>query len=319
MIRFVFIWVLCCGLSACIGTRHYPEADPSPSPSAGSGSTSTAKTNPYVVFGQRYYPIKDATGYRKRGVASWYGGKFHGRKTANGERYDMHQLTAAHTTLPLPTWVKVTNLRNGATVTVRVNDRGPFVKNRLIDLSYAAAQQLGMVEDGTTLVEIEAIPTGRAEASPPVHAAIPATATAPVLTTSQPVITVAIEPNAETTVTPSSTATTVTANSSGTTFAADSNGTTFSADSASAATNPVKAPATIYVQVGAFGERGNAERLQTSLYNAGIDEVRLDSGALEGMAVHRVQIGPVIGVLEYDILIARLESIGISDTHLVTD
>lgn len=111
----------------------------------------------YEELGQRYHVMRTAAGYRERGVASWYGRKFHGRRTSSGEPYDMHAMTAAHKTLPLPTWVRVTNLQNQRSIVVRVNDRGPFVDKRLIDLSYAAALELDLVRDGTGLVEVEAI------------------------------------------------------------------------------------------------------------------------------------------------------------------
>jgi rare lipoprotein A len=123
--------------------------------------TRTRRGNPpfYEVFGVRYIVMTSSEGYKARGVASWYGKKFHGNPTSNGERYDMHRMTAAHKTLPLPTNVKVTNLSNGRSIIVRVNDRGPFVKNRLIDLSYAAAQELDMIGAGTAQVEVEALNT----------------------------------------------------------------------------------------------------------------------------------------------------------------
>src|SRR5690606_30708971 len=112
-----------------------------------------------------------AEGYVERGVASWYGPNFHGGETSMGERYDMYAMTAAHKTLPLPSYVRVTNLKNGRSVVVRVNDRGPFVANRIIDLSYSAAAKLDMLRDGTTLVEVRAITPGtdiltRAEQTP---------------------------------------------------------------------------------------------------------------------------------------------------------
>ncbi len=111
----------------------------------------------YEVFGKQYNVMDSSHGYRERGVASWYGKKFHGNLTSNRETYDMYQMTAAHKTLPLPTYVKVRNLRNNKSVVVRVNDRGPFVHNRIIDLSYSAALKLDMVQDGTSLVEVTAI------------------------------------------------------------------------------------------------------------------------------------------------------------------
>ena len=111
----------------------------------------------YEQFGKTYYILKSANDYRKKGVASWYGTKFHGRRTSSGEAYDMLQLTAAHKTLPIPCYVRVTNLDNGKILTVRVNDRGPFVKSRIIDLSYAAAHKLGMAKKGTANVIVESV------------------------------------------------------------------------------------------------------------------------------------------------------------------
>ena len=110
----------------------------------------------YEVFNKRYTVMSSGTGYQERGVASWYGKKFHGRLTSNREAYDMYEMTAAHKTLPLPTYVHVRNLRNNKSVVVRVNDRGPFVDNRIIDLSYSAALKLDMVGAGTSLVEVTA-------------------------------------------------------------------------------------------------------------------------------------------------------------------
>jgi len=111
----------------------------------------------YEVFNTTYTVMPSSAGYQERGVASWYGKKFHGNLTSNREVYDMYEMTAAHKTLPLPTYVRVTNLRNNQSIVVRVNDRGPFVNNRIIDLSYAAALKLDMVRDGTSLVEVTAI------------------------------------------------------------------------------------------------------------------------------------------------------------------
>jgi len=112
---------------------------------------------PYRIAGQWYTPMQNEGTYDETGIASWYGKKFHGLRTANGEIYDMHALSAAHKTLPLPTLVRVTNLDNGRSVIVRVNDRGPFVKERLIDLSYAAAQQLGYADRGTAHVRVQTL------------------------------------------------------------------------------------------------------------------------------------------------------------------
>ena len=111
----------------------------------------------YEVFGQRHFVLDSAAGYRRTGIASWYGEEFHGLATSSGETYDMDGLTAAHTTLPIPTWVEVTHLGNGKRAIVKVNDRGPFRDNRIIDLSYAAAEALGMVAAGTARVEVRVL------------------------------------------------------------------------------------------------------------------------------------------------------------------
>lgn len=118
---------------------------------------------PYEVFGKRYVPNTSVRAYRARGVASWYGKKFHGQQTSIGEPYDMYAMTAAHTTLALPSYVRVTNLRNGRSVVVRVIDRGPFHADRLIDLSYAAAHRLDLIRDGSGEVEVEAVIPGRSD------------------------------------------------------------------------------------------------------------------------------------------------------------
>jgi rare lipoprotein A len=111
----------------------------------------------YKVDGKRYYPISSSTGFVQRGLASWYGGQFHGRLTSNGERYNMYGRTAAHKTLPFNTYVRVTNLQNARRTIVRINDRGPFVSGRIIDLTYTSAHELAMVEDGVVPVKIEAL------------------------------------------------------------------------------------------------------------------------------------------------------------------
>ena len=123
---------------------------------AGSPPTSQ-RGDYYTVAGKRYYPIASSSGFVQRGLASWYGGQFHGRLTSNGERYNMYGRTAAHKTLPFNTYVRVMNLQNGRKTIVRINDRGPFVSGRIIDLTYTSAHELAMVEDGVVPVKIEAL------------------------------------------------------------------------------------------------------------------------------------------------------------------
>ena len=126
-------------------------------PVAPDGGKTKASQRPYTVMGKRYEPLKSHIGFTQEGIASWYGKDFHGKKTSNGETYDMHAMTAAHKTLPLGVFVKVRNKENGEETIVRVNDRGPFVKNRIIDLSYSAAKKLGVDVKGTAPVRIDAL------------------------------------------------------------------------------------------------------------------------------------------------------------------
>lgn len=165
-------------LSAC--TFGVPMGDRANNRSASAGSIpKTSKSqygNPssYVVFGKRYYVLDNAHGFTQRGVASWYGKKFHGRKTSSGEVYNMYAMTAAHKTLPIPVYVRVENLTNGRSTVVKVNDRGPFVSGRIIDLSYAAAEELGVTGPGTAKVEISVLAPGE-DGTRPVTRAIPLT------------------------------------------------------------------------------------------------------------------------------------------------
>ena len=129
-----------------------PDAVPKVEPKSELGNMKT-----YEVFGKRYYVLDSSEGFTQEGIASWYGPKFHGKKTSSGEIYDMYAMTAAHKTLPLPSYLEVKNLENGRKIIVRVNDRGPFHDNRIVDLSYTAALKLDMFAKGTALVEIRAI------------------------------------------------------------------------------------------------------------------------------------------------------------------
>ncbi|MFG6158231.1 septal ring lytic transglycosylase RlpA family protein [Halomonas sp. 1390] len=158
-----------------------PDAVPQREPRSRGGNKS-----PYEVWGKRYEVMADASGYRREGRASWYGEKFHGYATSNGEIYDMYKMSAAHRSLPLPSFVRVTSLDNGRSTIVRVNDRGPFHSEREIDLSYAAAARLGILEQGTGRVRVEAIDVerwlarrgGEPEPAPDEDAAAPASARA---------------------------------------------------------------------------------------------------------------------------------------------
>ncbi len=192
--NLVFLWIviLLSLLSACGGKRAVkPTVDDSAPASAATPKTNTGKyylddgpgenppanidlipdatlkteallpraNKPYTALGQRYVPMTSYSPYQKQGIASWYGKRYHGRKTSSGEVYDMYGMSAAHPTLPLPSYARVTNPANGRSVIVRINDRGPFKHNRLIDLSYAAAYKLRLAGQGSGLVKVEAIDT----------------------------------------------------------------------------------------------------------------------------------------------------------------
>ncbi len=148
--------ILSCSLLAALviaGCAKRPVPPPVPAP----GKPGPATQRPYSVEGRTYRPIPTAKGFTETGDASWYGPGFDGKRTSNGELYDMNQMTAAHKILPMNTWVKVVNLKNGKTAVVRINDRGPFVDGRVIDLSRAAARKLDMIGGGTAPVRITAL------------------------------------------------------------------------------------------------------------------------------------------------------------------
>lgn len=149
-----------------------PDAVPRDEPRSKYGNPAS-----YEVFGRRYYTLASSENYVERGKASWYGTKFHGRRTSSGEPYDMYAMTAAHKTLPLPSYAEVTNLENGRKVVVKINDRGPFHDDRLIDLSYSAATKLGIIDKGTGLVEVRAVSSKNVVASTPAKKNVVANAT----------------------------------------------------------------------------------------------------------------------------------------------
>jgi len=209
----------------------------------------------YVVNGRRYDVMEEAHGYVERGIASWYGKKFHGHRTSSGEPYNMYAMTAAHTRLPLPAYVQVTNLQNQRTVVVRVNDRGPFHPNRIIDLSYAAAKKLGITAKGTAMVEVQAIGPGNT-------------------------YTVVNKPTSD--------------------------------------TRMEQAEYQLYLQVGAFVSRRNAEQLQHKLRNR-YTQLNINAGYNAENNVYRVRIGPLASVAEADRLAETLSREGFATPHIVVD
>jgi len=233
----------------------------------------------YEVFNKTYTVMQSSAGYQERGVASWYGKKFHGNLTSNREVYDMYEMTAAHKTLPLPTYVQVRNLRNNQTVVVRVNDRGPFVDNRIIDLSYAAALKLDLIKDGTGLVEVTAYDFDAPKGDSPQRVTTPKK---PPLVSTPAVAS--------------------------------------SSDSPSPGTSaPEWNDPRVFIQVGAFGERSNAERRLATLLQSGVERAFIFEDTASGKVLYRVRIGPVANVTQYDLLVAKLESLSITDPYLITE
>ena len=163
------------------GLAPPPDFDAIPEPIPKVEPLHRAANRPYAVFGREYVPATALTPYHERGIASWYGRKFHGQKTSIGEPYDMYALTAAHPTLPLPSYARVTNVASGKSVIVRVNDRGPFLHGRIIDLSYAAAQRIGIAQNGSGEVEVDAILPEALASSAQARPALPSVTQAPAI------------------------------------------------------------------------------------------------------------------------------------------
>ena len=258
--------LLLSSLCACVSTSTRDSAPDSGSSSAGLPDDAIPRQEPksrygngpyYQVYGETYKVMGSSYDYQERGVASWYGKKFHGRKTSNQEDYDMYAMTAAHKSLPLPTYVRVRNLSNNKSVVVRVNDRGPFIDNRLIDLSYSAALKLDMVQSGTSLVEVTAISYDQPARK------------------NQPAAQVAVREE-----------------------------------------GPEE---NIFVQVGAFGEAENARRRIALVRDSGLGPAFVHQDKNSSPRLYLVRIGPIADVLEYDTIVVKLQQLGITETHLVTE
>jgi rare lipoprotein A len=253
----------------------------------------------YYVGGHRYVVLPRANGYVERGVASWYGTEFHGLRTSTGEPYDMFAMTAAHKTLPLPCYARVTNLSNGRSVVVRINDRGPFVANRVIDLSFSAATRLDMIRNGTAFVQVEVLtPAAPAlNASMPVNA--PAAQAASIGVSSVPAM---IPP-------PAAQPPPVAAPAPVTVPAPP------------AAPAPAATPAptgSFYIQVGAYSRADNASGAVRRLHAAGIENV-ITLPADAHQPLQRVRIGPIASVQQFDATVERLGALGFPNARLAQD
>ena len=232
--------------------------------------------SPYTVLGHTYRVLSSAKGYDERGIASFYGNKFHGYKTSNLENYDMYKFSAAHKTLPLPSYARVTNLANGKSVIVRINDRGPFHANRLIDLSYAAAVKIGIWPKGTGLVEVRAIDPAHPEETPPPAAVVNGqVASAAPATRGEP--------------------------------------------AAGAPVPVLGSKPSIYLQVGAFSDASNAERLAQRLRAANLGNVQVIQAQSDGRTIRRVRVGPLPDAEQADVIARRIEAMGLPHPQVAVD
>ena len=257
-----------------------PEPVPKSEPRSVYGNKS-----PYEVLGKTYSVLPSASGYVERGIASWYGNKFHGYTTSNFEKYDMYAYSAAHKTLPLPSYARVTNLENGKSVIVRVNDRGPFAENRVIDLSYVAAIKLGVWPKGTAMVEVRAIDSEHPERDP--------AARGPVRTASAPVAAPATPARSVTSPPPRAVA-------------------------SAPPPEKIHKPA-LYLQVGAYSDQANAERAATTLRAAQLGAVRVVEGSSNGRTVRRVRIGPLRDADEADALTPKVRALGLGEPRVAIE
>ncbi|MEO9654985.1 septal ring lytic transglycosylase RlpA family protein [Marinomonas sp.] len=249
-----------------IKVDHLPDLVPKWEPKSRGGNKS-----PYEVWGKKYWVMDSAKGYTAEGTASWYGKKFHGHKTSNGEIYDMYAFSAAHKSLPLPTYLKVTNLDNGRSVIVRANDRGPFHGDRLIDLSYAAAARLDYHKKGLARVRIEAITPSQNEVYQPASVAAPVVVT-PVVSAPAPVVTTPVAVPVPT-------------------------------------QEVVENTAFSHLQVGAFSAEASAERLKTRLFEAFDADIKVMVNH-QSDGLYKVLVGPYIEAADLTLWQSKLEQAG---------
>lgn len=234
---------------AAVDVAALPEPMPKAEPRSRYGNKS-----PYQVLGKTYTVLADAHGYVERGMASWYGNKFHGYATSSLEPYDMYQFSAAHKSLPLPTYARVTNLDNGKSVVVRINDRGPFHDDRLIDLSFAAAVRIGVWPKGTGHVEVRALEPGQSLAAVP----------KPVVQSERPA-------------------------------------------------------SEIFVQLGAYSDRANADRIVDRIERQSLGAVSVVTTRINARAIHRVRLGPLPSVEVADDLIEQIARLGLGVARMVIE
>ncbi|WP_110630762.1 septal ring lytic transglycosylase RlpA family protein [Salinicola salarius] len=297
---------------------NVPDAVPRVEPRSRSGNRST-----YTVWGKTYHVLDDPAGYEAEGLASWYGVKFQGYDTANGETYDMYQMSAAHRSLPLPTYARVTNLDNGRKVIVRVNDRGPFHSDRLIDLSYAAAARLGILKGGTGRVKVEAIDpvvwarthgesagdrsqAGQSAAASRSVSRQPSTSGASPRPVASQAEGASSGANYQASIDPVLTAANAEESPSSSTLSSASAAPISAFEGSSVAGQR-------FVQVAALGSRAGAEALKNRLQGLLSRPVRIDNAS----PLYRVQVGPIHDLASLESIRATLQDAGYGQTFLV--
>jgi rare lipoprotein A len=302
-------------LIAGCGTTIERDSEPEPvvraiAPPSAEPLSQYGNPDAYEVFGKRYYPLKSSRGFVETGIASWYGPGFHGRLTSTREIYDMYQMTAAHKLLPLPTYVEVTNLQNGRKIVVKINDRGPFYEDRVIDLSYAAANKLGILYSGTGIVRVRAID--------------PFDLQAPRLDFHPPLIVSGLKPGASGDQHPTALSTSVPAGEYLDRKIATTARLNPSASLPGALDPPRVRAAVIksvryYLQLGAFADKTKAEGFRHRIYGMVQQPVRIQPVSIAGKPVYKVQVGPLTNVEAADQLIRTIERYGLRDHRLVVN
>lgn len=282
--------------------------------------------NPYQVAGLWYYPAEDF-GYREEGIASWYGPNFHGKRTANGEVYDMDAMTAAHKTLPIPSVVEVTNLENGRSIKLRINDRGPFVEGRIIDLSRRAAERLDVIRSGTARVRVVLVPEDSltlknlaldARGQPPITEmptvvasprgpVVAEALTPPVAIVTTPLVVPVPTPPVPTPSLPTITSTPL----------APPPETSSATTSVSPAVPVASTQSGIYVQAGAFTDINNARRLEAQL--SGVGNIIVAMADIGGRVFHRVRIGPMFDIAAAQLLLSDMLLQGYNGARIVEE
>ncbi len=316
-LRIGLIVFIVFGHSACSLHRAKPDSAPStkilkselPADAVPRAEPLSKYGNPasYEVFGKRYYTMKSSQDFVQRGIASWYGKKFHGRRTSSGEEYNMYAMTAAHKELPLPTYVQVTNLKNRKQIVVRVNDRGPFHDNRVIDLSYSAAIKLDIVKQGTGLVEVRALDPLTYQKN--------------------------IEENSENRQlalrrsdeeTQQKSLQKVSARLESESIADKEVKSAYVAAEAKKKHQKPKSDIVthdpkVFVQVGAFSTKSNANQLVNQLNDLGLGEINISSVMQNQQQLHRVRIGPLLTVQAADETVSKLNNMGLKEHRVVIE